>query len=112
SGGALPEWKSVLSATWAVGPVRTTLRWRHIAAMTDARSVPTFSPTAVNTPDYDVFDLSGSWKVDDRVTLRAGVNNLADKDPPYFTSYPNSNTDPSSFDILGRRVFVGINAKF
>ncbi|MDO8802401.1 TonB-dependent siderophore receptor [Phenylobacterium sp.] len=112
SGGALPEWKSVLSATWAVGPVRTALRWRHIAAMTDARSVPTFSPTAVNTPDYDVYDLSGSWKIDDRVTLRAGINNLEDKDPPYFTSYPNSNTDPSSFDILGRRVFVGINAKF
>ena len=112
SGGALPEWKSVLSATWAVGPVRTTLRWRHIAAMSDARSVPTFSSTAVNTPDYDVYDLSGSWKIDDRVTLRAGINNLEDKDPPYFTSYPNSNTDPSSFDILGRRVFVGINAKF
>ncbi|CAN5428402.1 TonB-dependent receptor [soil metagenome] len=112
SGGALPEWKSVLSATWVVGPVRTTLRWRHIAAMTDARSVPTFSPTAVNTPVYDVYDLSGSWKIDDRVTLRAGINNLEDKHPPYFTSYPNSNTDPSSFDILGRRVFVGINAKF
>ncbi|WP_249778030.1 TonB-dependent receptor plug domain-containing protein [Phenylobacterium glaciei] len=112
SGGALPEWKSVLSATWVVGPVRTTLRWRHIAAMTDARSVPTFSPTAVNTPDYDVYDLSGSWKIDDRVTLRAGINNLEDKDPPHFTSYPNSNTDPSSFDILGRRFFVGVNAKF
>ncbi|MDO8379226.1 TonB-dependent receptor domain-containing protein [Phenylobacterium sp.] len=112
SGGALPEWKSVLSGSWTVGPVKATLRWRHMAAMTDARSVPTFSPTAVNTPGYDVYDLSGAWKIDDRVTLRAGINNLEDKDPPYFTSYSNSNTDPSAFDILGRRVFVGINARF
>ncbi len=112
SGSALPDQKWVLSTTWTVGPLKGTLRWRHIDGMTDARSVPVFSPTALNTPDYDVFDLIGSWSIDERLTLRVGVNNVADEDPPYYTSYSNSNTDPSTYDVLGRRWFVGLNAKF
>ncbi len=112
SGGAYPEWKSTLSATYRVGPAKATLRWRHIAAMQDFRSVPVFSPTAVDTPDYDLFDVVGSWSFDERVTMRIGVNNVGDKDPPFYTSYSNSNTDPSTYDVLGRRFFVGLNARF
>ena len=112
SGGAYPEWKSAMSATYSVGPAKVTLRWRHIDAMTDFRNVPVFSPTAVNTPDYDLFDLTGTWRFDERVTMRAGVNNLGDKDPPLYTSYSNSNTDPSTYDVLGRRFFVGVTARF
>lgn len=112
SGGALPDAKWVLSTTWSGGPLKATLRWRHIEGMTDARSIPTFSPTALNTPDYDIFDLVGSWRIDERLTFRLGVNNIADEDPPYYSSYSNSNTDPSTFDVLGRRFFVGLNAKF
>jgi len=112
SGGAYPEWKSALSATYSVGPARLTFLWRHIDGMTDFRSVPVYSPTAVNTPKYDLFDLVGSWRFDERVTVRAGVNNLGDKDPPFYTSYSNSNTDPSTYDVLGRRFFVGLTARF
>lgn len=112
SGSALPDARWALSATWSGGPLKATLRWRHVDGMTDARSIPTFSPTALNTPDYDVYDLTGSWRIDGRLTLRAGVNNIADEDPPYYTSYSNSNTDPSTYDVLGRRWFVGLNARF
>jgi len=114
SGGAFPEWKSVLQATWAVGPAKAVLRWRHIAGMQDARSIPVFSPTAVNTPDYDIFDVMGSWTFEApaAMTLRVGVNNVGDETPPYYTSYSNSNTDPSTYDVLGRRWFVGLGVKF
>ena len=112
SGGAYPEWKWVTSFTWSAGPVRTTLRWRHIDSMLDFRNVPVFSPTAVNPKAYNAYDLVGWWDVDARVTLRAGVNNLFDKDPPLFTSYSNSNTDPSTYDVLGRRWFIGMRARF
>lgn len=112
SGGAYPEWKSAMSGTYSVGPAKVTLRWRHIDGMTDFRSVPVFSPTAVNTPKYDLFDLTGSWTFDERVTMRAGINNLGDQEPPFYTSYSNSNTDPSTYDVLGRRFFVGVTARF
>jgi outer membrane receptor protein involved in Fe transport len=81
--------------------------------MQDARSIPVFSPTAVNTPDYDIFDLMGSWTFEEPgVTVRLGVNNLTDEDPPFYTSYSNSNTDPGAFDVLGRRWFAGVGVKF
>lgn len=112
SGGAYPKWKSVLSATHRIGGLSTTLRWRHIDSMTDFRNVPTYSPTAISTPNYDIYDAMVSYAFNEKVTARIGVNNIEDKDPPLFTSYSNSNTDPSTYDVLGRRWFVGINAKF
>jgi outer membrane receptor protein involved in Fe transport len=112
SGGAYPEWKWVSSFTWTAGPLKTTFRWRHIDSMLDFRNVPVFSPTAVNPKAYNVYDLVGWYDLDERVTLRAGVNNLFDKDPPLFTSYSNSNTDPSTYDVLGRRWFIGVRARF
>ncbi len=114
SGGAFPEWKSVASATWAVGPAKLTARWRHLDGMQDARSIPVFSPTALDTPNYDLFDVMGSWAFDApaKITVRLGVNNLTDETPPYYTSYSNSNTDPSTYDILGRRWFAGVGVKF
>ena len=67
------------------------------------------------------FDLSGTWKVRDAVTFRAGVNNIFDKDPPIvdFASFPissppngNGNTFPGTYDALGRTLFVGVTADF
>ncbi|WP_269716942.1 TonB-dependent receptor plug domain-containing protein [Caulobacter sp. NIBR2454] len=112
SGAALPEWKSTSSVTYSVGPMKASLRWRHIDGMLDTRSIPVFSATALNAPEYDIFDFYGTWALDERSTLRFGVNNIGDENPPYYTSYSNSNTDPSTYDVLGRRIFFGVNAKF
>lgn len=112
SGGAYPEFKWTLSTTWSVGPARTTLRVRHIDGMTDFRNVPVLSPTAVNTQRYTVLDLTGAWDLSETITLRAGVNNLTNEEPELYSSYSNSNTDPSTFDVLGRRYFVGLRARF
>jgi outer membrane receptor protein involved in Fe transport len=38
--------------------------------------------------------------------LRAGVTNLTDEDPIIYPSQQQANTDPSTYDILGRRYFV------
>jgi outer membrane receptor protein involved in Fe transport len=112
SGGAYPEWKWTASFTWNMDPLRVMFRWRHIDSMLDFRNVPVFSPTAVNPPTYNAYDLVGWWTLNERVSFRAGVNNLTDKQPPLFTSYSNSNTDPSTYDVLGRRYFVGLTARF
>jgi outer membrane receptor protein involved in Fe transport len=112
SGGAYPTWKWTASFTWNVDPLRVMFRWRHIDSMLDFRNVPVFSPTSVSPPTYNAYDLVGWYALSERVTLRAGVNNLTDKDPYLFTSYSNSNTDPSTYDVLGRRYFVGLSARF
>jgi outer membrane receptor protein involved in Fe transport len=43
------------------------------------------------------------------VTFRAGVENLTDVEPPIYPSYVQANTDPSQYDLLGRRYFVRLN---
>ena len=58
------------------------------------------------------FDLNGSWAVNDAISLRAGVNNVTDELAPVYAPSIASNTDPSSYDLLGRRYYVGLTARF
>ena len=48
-------------------------------------------------------------------TLRGGVNNVADRDPPLVSPFAfqvNGNAFAQVYDALGRHVFVSLTAKF
>lgn len=103
---SFPEWKFLTSIDYTIGPVRVGARWRRIGEVTNFNS-----PTQVlDAQDY--FDLNSSWEIREGLTLRAGVNNLTDQDPPVYTPAVQANTDPSTYDVLGRRYYVGLTAKF
>ena len=78
------------------------------AACTDAPA-DCYAPT---TPSVVYHDISGRYYLDNGVTLSAGVDNLFDKQPPYYTGNNDSNTDPYTYDVLGRYFFVKANIKF
>jgi outer membrane receptor protein involved in Fe transport len=70
---------------------------------------------------YSWFDISGTWRVRPNLTLRFGVNNVFDKDPPRLDSNVlpasgpptgNANTYPGVYDTLGRTAFVGLTLDF
>jgi outer membrane receptor protein involved in Fe transport len=46
------------------------------------------------------------------VTIRGGVNNVTDQLPRLYSPNVQSNTDPSMYDVLGRRYFVGFDLRF
>jgi outer membrane receptor protein involved in Fe transport len=47
------------------------------------------------------------------VQLYGGVDNVFDKNPPVIGSAsPGANTFAATYDVLGRQVFFGVNAKF
>lgn len=51
----------------------------------------------------------------DNATLRAGVNNVLDRDPPISPAAStdgNGNTFPQTYDSMGRYVFFGVTANF
>lgn len=104
-GETYPEWKALSSVTWANGPFSLGARWRRVGEI-----------TVINTtevlPSIDYFDLNGSWSINDAVALRAGVNNLTDEQPNIYSPGVQANTDPSTYDVLGRRYYVGLTAKF
>ncbi|NWL16008.1 TonB-dependent receptor [Pseudoalteromonas sp. Scap03] len=85
---------------------------RYIAGMDSYACLNKDTCYAPTTPSVIYSDLSGSYLVNDTVSLTAGVNNLFDKQPPYYTGNNDSNTDPYTYDVLGRRFFANVNVKF
>jgi len=130
-GGPIPEWRHKLRVTWTTPwPLTLSASWRYISSVNfDANQTNVFLADPLgrtNTVDdeiesYNYLDLSGTWKLRDTMTLRFGVNNVLDKDPPFLDSnnfpasgppFGNGNTYPGTYDALGRTVFVGLTADF
>jgi iron complex outermembrane recepter protein len=112
--GGYYEWKSYMNFTYAVGPVSGGLRWRHLPGVKpqDYLVAPcTATRCFADTESWDQFDLYGSFKVSDMLNVRAGIDNLLDKEPPVVRGIPG-NTDPQNYDILGRRFYLGVTARF
>ncbi len=40
------------------------------------------------------------------------MNNVFDKQPPTYQPNVQSGTDPSTYDVIGRRVYARVNMKF
>lgn len=112
-GTAKPRWKATSSIGWGAGVFQSTLRWRYIGAMANARNVGT-SGTLHGVPSVSYFDLDLSAKVTRGLDLRAGIVNLFDKKPPTLNdsligSYA---TDPYTYDLIGRRFYITARARF
>jgi len=122
-GQPVPELKGVSRLTWHEGPLSVSLRHRYIGGVTVdsyvipkrlGKTYPTLS-TLVNPviPAQSYFDLSFTWNVLDDVQLYGGLDNLFDKNPPIVgSSSPSANTFAATYDVLGRQVFLGLNARF
>jgi outer membrane receptor protein involved in Fe transport len=112
-GRSLPEWKWSFSLSYAWQALTLDARWRYIDGMKDADTAiePEF-----RIPHYDYFDLGASYAFDEGalagLELRVGVENATDEDPPIFPSYSQSNTDPSQYDVLGRRYYLSLRYSF
>ncbi|MFJ6023392.1 TonB-dependent receptor domain-containing protein [Brevundimonas sp. NPDC092305] len=104
-GNTFPEWKALTSIGWSNDGFGFGVRWRRIGEMTQ------FSTTN-EIPSKDYFDLNASWAINDTVSLRATVNNLTDEEPAIYAPGVQANTDPSTYDTLGRRYSVGLTARF
>jgi len=63
---------------------------------------------------YVLWDLSGAYEFDKRLTLRAGVQNLFDRSPPYSNQayFFLSGYDPTYTDPRGRRFYASANYTF
>ena len=122
-GTPLPEWRHKLRATWETPwNVDVAVTWRYIdAVLYERTSSNPLLGGAYNEVDKELkaqnyIDLAGSWNITKQLTLRGGINNLLDKDPPLSSQvgagFGNGNTYPQVYDALGRRVFVSLTAKF
>ena len=71
---------------------------------------------AFKVPQVDYFDLSANYDFSsgflDGLRIGIGVENVTDEDPPIFPSYIQANTDPSQYDVFGRRYYASLRYSF
>jgi outer membrane receptor protein involved in Fe transport len=118
-----PRWRHTLRVNW-VSPWDATfsVAWRYFgeAKLETDTNEPTIGVGAADPfnhtlPARSYVDIATLWNINDKIAVRAGVNNLFDQDPPLVndliagTGLPN--TYPS-YDLLGRKLFVGFTAHF
>jgi outer membrane receptor protein involved in Fe transport len=117
----LPKWRHRIRATWSTPwNVELSATWRYVGAVDHHGPhdplLPITVPDVVRTvPAMDYLDLSASWRATKQVTVRAGVSNVLDQDPPLFGAPPpegNGNTWVGAYDPLGRRIWVTLTARF
>jgi len=128
SSAPMPHWRHKARATLNTPfNLGVSLQWRMVGNVDHERTSGDVSLQAGAPPvlgrhidAQNYFDLAASYLVRDGMTLRAGINNLLDNDPPLVTSSSgtcptgpcNGNTYPGTWDALGRFVFVGATIDF
>ena len=121
-----PNWRHTLRLDWQTPWMKLLLsaNWRFIGATSfdnnSANPALQFSEEGgwdfinARIPNISYFDLAAVWPAWKEFQLRAGMNNIFDRDPPIVpgdisgTGY--GNTYPT-YDELGRAVFVAFTAK-
>ena len=110
-GEPTPEWKWTSRLSWIDGPTTISFRWRHLSGVDDDDDSADYIVERLG--NYDLFDLSFAFDVNDNLTLNMGVNNLFDKEPDLIGSnQEQSNTYPGTYDVLGRDFFISANFRF
>ena len=120
----LPRWRHTLRINWTTpwDGLTLSMAWRYIGEVkleTDTNE-PVIGQNRVDPfnhtlPERSYVDLAALWRLNDMFSLRAGVNNIADQDPPLVNNRISQTGSPNSYptyDLLGRRLFVGFTATF
>ena len=76
--------QTVTTLGWERNEWSANLLWRFQSGYVDEnRNIPPSSPFFNRLHDYSVFDLSATWRALRGLTVRAGVLNVLDRDPPF-----------------------------
>lgn len=118
------RWRLLSSASYSLGPAMLSLQWRHLPSIRSINYASDPDTSIAGAPAYDLFNLNGSYALNDTVAVRFGIDNLFDKEPPIF----ERNTAPPAgvlaggtfatangsylYDLQGRRFYAGVKMTF
>ncbi len=85
-------------------------QWRYISEVDD-------NDDAADFDAQNYLDVSAVWDVTEMISLRAGINNVTDEEPPLGPApgpsiFGNGNTFPGFYDAAGMYWFLGASVQF
>ncbi len=110
---ATPEWKAQGSVQWTYQKFSVNWTTHYIGSMA---STTAFNDTQLDpyyTGAYYTHDVRVKYTLDDKLNVRAGIQNLTDKHPPYLPeTLQGTGTGSSSYDNRGRFFYVGVTMAY
>ncbi|MHB9881173.1 TonB-dependent receptor domain-containing protein [Pacificimonas sp. ICDLI1SI03] len=110
---ANPTWRLTQRLTWDMERLQVSLRHRFIGSAKDgriagARAAELEAPLLAvpETGDVHYFDLSANFNVMENASFYAAIDNLFDRDPPFYLY------ERETYDAIGRRFTVGFRSNF
>jgi iron complex outermembrane recepter protein len=113
--GNYAKWRGLMGVGWTMGGFDGLLsvRYIHSLQVNDPDGlIENAPPLEIGSMTY--VDATLGYTFPSNTKIQVGGINLADKQPPllYQNNVINANTDVSTYDLLGRRWYVGLTQRF
>lgn len=100
-----PKYRHNMRLSWNTPYLITpSLAWRYHGEVDE-------DSTDDVVADFDAqsyIDLAAVWTPTDKLSLRTGVNNIFDRQPPLAQDASSGNVEVTEYDVLGRYLFLGV----
>jgi hypothetical protein len=127
--GALPKFKATSGLDWSMGGAVLGLLGHYVASFDECANPydnttaqggicelgNTTNPQRRRVSSYFQLDLHGGYTLTSKIgktSFFAGLNNVFDQAPPYIYSAALANSDPSTYDYVGRYVYGRVQHSF
>jgi outer membrane receptor protein involved in Fe transport len=108
--GGYPKWRGYGVLTAEKDGVSATWSTQWIGKATDFNAAST--QIGYRTPNVFYHNLQLACEIDEKTRFQLGVDNIFDRKAPYIRSFTDGNTDTMTYDLLGRRFYVGFRTAF
>jgi outer membrane receptor protein involved in Fe transport len=114
--GSYYSYRTLTGVSYEVGPASVELQWTHLPTIENSIQASQPNTTVLPTRQYNLFNLSAGYEFTQKFSARLGVDNLFDRQPPVVGAQPGvtdgaGTTNPSIYDVLGRRFYLSFKAK-
>ena len=106
-GHALPEWRGLGGVSWTRAAWNAGYALQWIGSYVECARTQEFEPYCHDIASVVYQDVEASYQWSG-IVIRAGINNLTDRDPPFLSSGA-ANTYPETYRLLGRTYFLQLS---
>ena len=118
SGGTLRnggqfDYRTFTTVTYALNDWSAGVRHRFFPSIKSVDYATNQSTTVQGAGSYQMLDAFGSYRLNEKVSLRGGIDNILDIAPEIVGRNPGvteaaGSTSPGYYDVLGRRFFLSV----